>query len=101
MAEPERNFPFFTSPTLNSTVGRRQLFTGALSWQGGTVHLSLLQIQFIVNGVSVATFPIPLNTVGVDGGGNYVWGWEGLIPTSIRPGQAFQVKFLDRGFREL
>jgi hypothetical protein len=75
---------FFSSPTQNTTVGRRQLVTGGIAAFNGSI--SSVSIQFGAGGPS---FNItPANHKANSG---VSWGWEGLIPNNIRPGQAFQI----------
>jgi hypothetical protein len=75
---------FFTSPAQNATIGRRQLITGGIQAFNGSIFG--VHIQF---GVGGPRFNItPANTKANQG---ITWGWEGLVPNDIRPGQAFPV----------
>lgn len=77
-------FVFVASPAQNATVGRRQLITGSIGAFNGAVNS--VSIQFGVGGPSVG---LPNAHGRAQNGVSF--GWEGLIPNNIRPGQAFQV----------
>jgi hypothetical protein len=75
---------FFSAPAQNTTIGRRQLITGGITpFNGSILGVS---IQF---GVGGPRFNITPPTTKANQG--ITWGWEGLVPNSIRPGQAFPV----------
>jgi hypothetical protein len=69
-------------PTMNATVGRSAQVTGSVNAAPGVAPgvVTGVQIQFGAGGPTAqATLAAPS------------WSWQGLIPTSIRPGQSFQI----------
>lgn len=77
-------FVFFSSPAQNATIGRQQLITGGIAAFNGSIFG--VSIQFGWNEPSVNI--TPANKKANNG---IIWGWEGLVPNNIRPGQAFPV----------
>lgn len=71
-----------TSPAANAVVGRKQLITCQVSAFNGSIGWA--QLQFGVGG--------PIVDIRNPHGG-FSFGFDGLIPNNIRPGQAFQVFF--------
>jgi hypothetical protein len=71
-------FVFVASPPQGSIVGRSMQLFGSVSG-AGSGRVNWVQIQFGVGGPKVTP------------GGRESWGWQGLIPNNIRPGQAFQI----------
>jgi hypothetical protein len=84
-------FLFFTGPAQNTVIGRRATITGGMAAFQGSI--TSVQMQFGVGGPVVSiTNPHGSTTHG------YSWGFDGLIPNDIRPGQAFQVIVSATGF---
>ena len=73
-------FPFLSSPAQNSTLGRSVTLGGGVSPFNGSVNG--VSIQFGSGG--------PIVDVTNPHGG-FAWGFVGLIPNNIRPGQAFPI----------
>jgi hypothetical protein len=72
---------FITSPANGSIIGRSQLFTGQVSPFNGSVWW--VELQFGDNGPTrSATNP----------NGGFAFGWQGLIPNEVRPGQTFNLR---------
>lgn len=69
---------FITTPAQSSTVGRKALFAGSISPFKGAVNF--VRIQLGAGG--------PVVSANHSGFG---WGWQGLLPNNVRPGQAFQI----------
>jgi hypothetical protein len=69
-------------PTMNATVGRSVQITGSVNAAPGVAPgvVTGVQIQFGADG------PTAQATLAAQS-----WSWQGLIPTSIRPGQSFQI----------
>jgi hypothetical protein len=78
---------FFTSPAQNATIGRQQVITGGITaFNGGIFGVS---IRFGEGGERFKVTSItPVNKQANHG---ITWRWEGSVPNSIRPGQAFSV----------
>lgn len=77
-------FVFFSSPAQSSVIGRRATISGGISAFQGSVWS--VEMQFGSGGPVVSI----TNPNGVARSG-YSWGFDGLIPNNIRPGQSFQV----------
>src|SRR5512133_721157 len=75
---------FFTSPAQNATIGRRQLITGGITAFNGSIFG--VSIKFGMGGTGINITPA---TKKANQG--ITWRWEGLVPNSVRPGQAVQV----------
>jgi hypothetical protein len=73
-------FPFLSGPPQNSTLGRNVTLFGGVSRFNG--RLNGVSLQFGVGG--------PVVDVTNPHGG-FSFGYVGLIPNNIRPGQAFQI----------
>lgn len=72
---------FITSPTQNATIGRSLQISGSVGVFNGAINL--IQLQFGADGSIVTVKTPPLHS--------FTWGWQGLVPNSIRPGQSFQL----------
>ncbi len=73
-------------PTANATVGRSLQITGSVTATTGSA--TGVQIQFGAGG------PTAQATLA-----GQSWSWQGLIPTSIRPGQSFQIIAIASGLK--
>jgi hypothetical protein len=72
------------SPTQHATVGRNLQVSGSIKFNGTVTGVE------IELGGNVQTLK-PTFSIDINHSASWKWNWAGLVPTNIRPGEAFQI----------
>lgn len=81
-------FVFIASPVGGTTIGRSAQIQGSVSGAGSGA-LQHVEVQFGTSG-PVIVLPAPAPRAST-------WGWQGLIPNNVRPGQSFRITVRAKG----